>query len=92
MSVERDVTFEEQLEAGIQRETRSLRQRLADVSAERDELRRLLGLHDRLSKAVLSSPSWIVKPGKSAAHAGIVVAQLTDTHFDEVVDPVQVAT
>jgi hypothetical protein len=84
-----DLAFEERLEAGIQSQTRMLRQQVADLSAEAVELQRQLGLYDRLHGAKIAVPRWTHKPGK-AGHAGIVVAQLTDTHFDEVVRPDEV--
>ena len=87
MGVREDVAVGEQIEAGIQRATRTLRSQVEALSAEASELRKMLGFYDGISGAVLHPPKWTVKPSASASHAAIVMAQLTDTHFDEVVKP-----
>ena len=89
MSAVDDVQREEQIEAGIQSATRTLRRRVEDLTAEAKELRSIVQLYNDAYRAPISPPAWTVHPSKGG-HAGIVVAQLTDTHFDEVVEPSEV--
>lgn len=86
MSVEKDLQFEQRLEAEIQAATRSLRTQVDGLTAEKKELQQQLGLYQSLSQAPIAPPRWTVKPSKGG-HAGIIAAQFTDTHFDEVVRP-----
>lgn len=81
---------DEAVNAAVVSETRSLRHQVEELTAEGKELRRLLGFYSEARKAPLAPPRWEVKPRGRASHAGIVVAQLTDTHFDEVVQPEEV--
>lgn len=90
MGVEEDLRFEERVEAEIQRETRALRGRIDAMSVEKKELEKMLGLYVRLGGAALAPPTWTVSPGVSEAHEGIVVAQLTDAHWDELVKPEEI--
>lgn len=87
--VQRDLAFEERLESGIQSATRPLRQQIESLTAEAKELRQMLGLYQKLGDAPINPPKWTVTPSK-ADHTGIMVAQLTDTHFDEVIRPEEV--
>ena len=89
MSVEQDIQFEERLEAAVQSQTRALRSRVETLTAEGNELRDLLGFYEAARKAPISPPVWTTKPRKGG-HAALVVAQLTDWHFDEVVHPEEV--
>lgn len=89
MSVQRDLDFEQRLEAEVQSVTRTLHSQIDALTTEAKELRQMLGLHEKLGKAPIAPPSWTVKP-RQAGHAGIMVAQLTDTHFDEVIRPEEV--
>lgn len=91
MSARDDIQFEERVEAEIQRETRTLRSRVDTVSAEKKELERMLGLYTRLGTAPIAPPRWHLGPTSTTHHEGIVGAQLTDTHWDEVVKPEEVS-
>jgi len=62
---------------------RRLVQELADV-------RKHLGIYDGGMSAPIAPPTWRAKPTREAKHAGIVVACLSDTHWDEVIVPEQV--
>lgn len=90
MSAADDILFEERLEAEVQRETRTLRSRVETVSNEKKELERMLGLYTRLGTSPIAPPTWTVSPKKTGRHEGIVVAQLADPHWDEVVKPEEV--
>lgn len=85
-----DVKFEERLEAEVARETRRLRNDLDERSKELAEVKRMLGFHEAMKTADIRPPKWTVKPHDGHDHRGIIVAQLTDTHFDEVVKPDEV--
>jgi hypothetical protein len=65
---------------------RELRAANAEMTSEIQELRRRLGFYDDVRAEPLVVPEWTVKP-RGGKHEAIVVAQLTDTHFDEVVKP-----
>lgn len=90
MSARDEVAAEERLEADIQRATRTLRTQVDSLTAEAKELRAMLGFYDDISKSTVAPAKWLSKPATSASHAAIVMAQLTDTHFDEVVSPDEV--
>lgn len=81
---------DEAVHAAVASETRSLRQQVEELTAEGKELRKLLGFYTEVRNAPIAPPRWEVKPRGRADHAGLVVAQLTDTHFDEVVRPEEV--
>lgn len=85
-----DLLFEERVEAGVQQQTRTLRSQNESLSAEKRELQRLLGFYQSARTAKISPPKWQLKPRSGKGHSGLVVAQLTDTHFDEVVEPTEV--
>jgi predicted phosphodiesterase len=85
-----EVAFEERLEAEIQRETRDLRRERDAAIAETKEIRDLLGFYQRVEAAAVAPPAWTRKPRAAKGSRGIVAAQLTDTHFDEVVRPEEV--
>ncbi len=87
--LDEELQREREVEQAIQRETRTLRSQVDSLSAEGKELRRLLGFYTSAQRAPIRVPKWRVKPARSG-HAGLVVAQLTDTHFDEVIDPTEI--
>jgi hypothetical protein len=68
------------------REGKALGRQLADARAEIDELHRLLGFYESVRREPLQVPRWQIK-GSKGGHSGLVVAQMTDWHLDEVVDP-----
>lgn len=86
MSARDEVRREEELESGIQAATRTLRRQVEELSAEAKELRSLLAFYGSARKEPIRIPSWQVTPRK-AAGAGLVVAQATDWHLDEMVKP-----
>lgn len=81
---------DEELRSAVASETRGLRSQVETLSNEKRELERMLGVYTRLGTAPIAPPTWTVKAKSKTAHEGIVVAQLTDTHWDEVVDPREV--
>lgn len=82
-----------QAEAQADRESslaRRLRERIRDQDKELEELREFVGFYTQASSAPLSVPTWMIEPRGSVSHHGIICAQLTDLHFDEVVKPEEV--
>lgn len=74
------------------RRERDLARSEADLLAQRvEELERVLGFVESAQDAQLDPPAWL-KPGqgKSKKHATLTLL-LSDTHFDEVVKPEEVA-
>lgn len=88
--VEEQVLADDALErrnAKLRRENSGLRRQL-DVADERvTELERLLDFHDAVSTAGLCAPKWLTPKKPAASHRATIVAILSDTHFDEVVNP-----
>lgn len=80
---------DEAVRAAVASETRGLRARVAEAEAEAEELRSLLGFYREAAEASIAPPTWEVRARKGG-HSGLVVAQLTDCHFDEVVRPEEV--
>lgn len=89
-SLQDDITAEERIEAEVVSQTRHLRSQVQTLTNERQELQKLLGFYSATRQASIAPPTWKVSPTKGSAHAGLVVAQLTDLHFDEVVKPEEV--
>ncbi len=76
--------------AEADRQGRAYQARIRALEDDNRDLRKVLGLADKLSRTP-AAPAWTLKPrSKGGRHVGIVCAQLTDTHFDEVVEPIQV--
>ncbi|CAB5217973.1 hypothetical protein UFOVP209_36 [uncultured Caudovirales phage] len=80
----------ERKNAKLRRDNSSLRRQLDAADARETELQKLLDFHDALTAAEPSPPKWLTpaKPGKS--HRATIVSLLSDTHFDEVVNPDEV--
>jgi hypothetical protein len=70
-------------------ESRQLKRLEADnrvLLAEVNELRRLAGFYQSVRNEPIKIPRWQARGGKGK-HSGVVVAQITDWHLDEVVNP-----
>jgi len=76
-------------ETWARRVERELRATIDSQAAEIAELRQLLAFADRARSAKIAPKPWTIKPSRGG-HVGIVVAQLTDWHLDEVVRPEEV--
>jgi hypothetical protein len=77
------------VESEAQRTARRLKGQLDELRKHADELEAIVGLYRTASSAPLSPADWTIEP-RSPGKAGLVVAQLTDTHFDEVVQAAEV--
>lgn len=73
-------------ESWARRAERELRQTVSDQQAEIELLKERAGFNDAIKREPIQVPEWTVK-SKGGSHEAIVVAQLTDTHFDELVNP-----
>jgi hypothetical protein len=82
---------EVEAEEAKERESRQLRTALDRRLAEITDLRKQLGLLQSIEQTVLAPPKWVRTPTARRGRKAIVTLQLTDTHFDEVVNPAEVA-
>jgi len=71
------------------RKVRSLEAVLRLLSVERDGLKQQLDFALGLQSAKLRAPKWTRKPSKRSGTA-VACALLTDTHFDEIVNPAEI--
>lgn len=71
-------------------EARDLRVSISERDKEIVRLQRELDAARRIDSGVRQPPKWTLAPRKAGGKAGIITAQLTDTHFDEVVKPEEV--
>lgn len=69
---------------------RRLRERIRDQAHELDELREFVGFYSTAREVAIDPPTWMLGAQSARPHHGIIVAQLTDLHFDEVVKPEEV--
>jgi hypothetical protein len=88
-SVTEAVEFRAEVDAEVARETRRYVQAAEQLKSEMADLRRMLDFTQAIDQAKIRPAKW-KRPKRSSNGRGIVTAMLTDTHFDEVVDPVQV--
>jgi len=82
-------TLTEAEKATERRHVTQLRREVEDLTAEAEELRRMVAFYDAARTAPLSHESWTIRQS-SGGHAGLVVAQMADWHLDEVVKPEEV--
>lgn len=71
------------------RESSALRQALLAKDDEIAELRKLVDFYGSARTEEIKVPRWQAKPKRSRG-AGLVVAQMTDWHLDEVVQPSEI--
>lgn len=86
MTLADEIEFERRVAAGVRSETRGLVAKLDAQEAELLELRRRAGFLAGVRAEPIVVPEWSAGVA-SSQHEATVVAQLTDTHFDEVVKP-----
>jgi len=86
MTVDNELDIQERIDSEFRRETGRLQRRISDLVDENVELRRLAGFYQSARETPIKVPKWQVKPG-SKGHVGLVMAQMTDWHLDEVVEP-----
>lgn len=79
----------EQKLAGVSREKSALKRRLGAAEEQIKELERLLDIVQNVEHHVPSPPDWLVEKPEGKHH-GTPLMLLTDTHFDEVVNPDEV--
>lgn len=60
---------------------------LEKTQAKLDELQRTLDLVDTVEQSRLDPPKWLAKPKSKTGHRATLALLLSDTHFDEVVEP-----
>jgi hypothetical protein len=79
-----------ELEAEVKRQTRYLRGENERLTTEAEELRRLVDFYHSARTAKIRVPAWRRATKGKTSHVGTVMAQLTDWHLDEVVQPAEV--
>lgn len=67
-------------------ENHKLRRELSDALSQIDRLERIAEYSGR----ALAPPKWLVKPARKADKTATLVSVLSDTHFDEVVNPAEI--
>ena len=72
------------------REVPQLRAKTAVLQKERDKLLQQLGLIESLDRGRIAVPDWIAPPKPVRGHHATLCLLVTDTHFDEVVNPDEV--
>lgn len=91
MSVLRDEILADQQDDDESK--RRIRQQQALIDRQRSEiadLQREMGLVTRIQGAVVKPPAWTIRHASKRGKHAIATYQLTDTHFDEVVNPAEV--
>ena len=76
--------------AKLRRENSTLRRQLDQSDAKTEELTRFLDFHDAITAADTRPPKWLTPKKPRGKHHATLVAILSDTHFDEVVNPDEV--
>ena len=76
--------------AEIARTNRALRAALEERDRTLADVRKRLGLYERLDEAKLDPPDWLSPKAAGKGHVGIPSLLMTDIHWDEVVKPEQV--
>lgn len=85
------VDFAREREAN-RKEAQALRAEMAIISKERDKLLQQLGVIEDIEGAATRRPRpprWLSPPTPAKGHHATLCLLLTDTHFDELVDPAE---
>ena len=92
MDISEELSFEERLQVAVKKETARIAFDLEEARDARAEMVRELEFYKRFNRLQMGPPEWTVKPRDPGVkkHVAIVAAQLTDTHFDEIVRPEEV--
>jgi hypothetical protein len=72
-------------------EIKTLKNTVNNQAKELAEARKLLGVLETIDSSVVKAPKWTVKTPAKRGRLGIVTLALSDTHFDEIVNPEQVS-
>lgn len=76
--------------ARLRRENASLRRQLDRADERIIELEGDLEFHDAIAGSTVEPPRWLTPKKAKGGHRATLVAMLSDTHFDEVVNPDEV--
>lgn len=77
----------EEKAAAERREIQALNAKVKNLTTERDRLLRQLGVIESLGSGKAKPPNWLSPKSPAKAHRATLCLLLTDTHFDETVDP-----
>lgn len=76
--------------ARVRKERDQARREAARLSERVEELERTLGFTETAMDSSLNRPKWLAAPkGKTGQHRATLLLMLSDTHFDEVVNPAE---
>lgn len=89
-SITADLLRDEQIESEVARQTRTLRSQVHELTDEAKELRQIVGFYSSVESASMKAPKWVLSADGKGEGVGVVVAQLTDCHFDEIVRPEEI--
>lgn len=90
MTIADELDRDQQVERAVTKRTSFLNRRVEELSNDAAELRRQLDFFTSAREATISAPRWLAAPKKTGKHVGLVVAQMTDWHLDEVVRPQEI--
>lgn len=76
--------------AEIARTNRALRSALGEKDQELDQIRKRLGVYERLDTETLAPPTWLIPKAPPKGNRAIPSMLLTDVHWDETVKPEQI--
>lgn len=84
-----DIDLQQRIDDEVVRATKRFRSQMEAKNDEIRELKQLLDFTSAIDQAKLRAPLWTRVPSQGGIH-GVVTLLLTDTHFEEVVDPAQI--
>lgn len=90
MNLETELLRDQQVDQEVARRTRALTQEVARLTQAEREAYAVLDKLTQLEGVVRRPPKWTRAKTSGKLHRATVVAQLTDTHFDERVRPEEV--
>lgn len=71
-------------------ENKALKKQISELTSEESHSKELIDLISEFTRASLNPPKWATPKTSGKKERGIITAQLSDTHFDEVVRPEQI--
>lgn len=90
MTLEAELLRDQAIESEVRHRTRTLTAEVARLTRSEAEAFQTLEAMTQLEGVVRKPPRWTTSRGSHKAHTATVVAQLTDTHWDERVRPEEV--
>lgn len=90
-AIKDELRLEQAADQAAAKRTRDLNRRVSDLTDEAKELQEIVDFYESARHAPIVVPTWRrPKHRKRKTHVGIQMAQLTDWHLDEVVQPAEI--